>query len=76
MACTEEDGVFSIQTFNLTKGFTKKRHKGIIGFLRRERRQREQQSERSRVTVALDRVNIEIRSGELFGLLGPTARAR
>ncbi len=73
---TEDDGTYSIQTFDLTKRFTKKKHRGIFGFLRKERKQRKQQSESSRVTVALDHINIKIRSGELFGLLGPNGAGK
>jgi ABC-2 type transport system ATP-binding protein len=68
----EEGEVFSIQTFNLTKRFRKKKYRGILGFLRRERKK----SERTDVTVALDKVNIKIRSGELFGLLGPNGAGK
>jgi len=68
---SEENKVFSIRTFNLTKRFTKKKHRGIFGFLRRERKKEGKKSEHSDVTVALDHVNVKIRSGELFGLLGP-----
>ncbi|MFB0567206.1 MAG: hypothetical protein ACETVM_01305 [Candidatus Bathyarchaeia archaeon] len=76
MAYSEENEVFSIRTFNLTKRFTKKKHKGIFGFLRRERKKERQKSKHSEVTVALDHVNIKIRSGELFGLLGPNGAGK
>jgi ABC-2 type transport system ATP-binding protein len=68
----EESEVFSIQTFDLTKRFRKKRYRGILGFLRRERKK----GEHSDVTVALDKVNIGIRPGELFGLLGPNGAGK
>ncbi|MGD8505299.1 MAG: ATP-binding cassette domain-containing protein [Candidatus Bathyarchaeota archaeon] len=76
MAYNERNDVFSIQTFNLTKGFTKKKHRGIFGFLRKERKKEKQKREQSDVTVALDHVNVKIRSGELFGLLGPNGAGK
>jgi len=76
LAYNEENEVFSIQTFNLTKRFTKKKHRGIFGFLRRERKKEGKKSEHSDVTVALDHVNVKIRSGELFGLLGPNGAGK
>ncbi len=76
MAHSKENEVFSIQTFDLTKRFTKKKHKGIFSFLRRERKKENQKSEQSETTVALDHVNIKIRSGELFGLLGPNGAGK
>jgi ABC-2 type transport system ATP-binding protein len=76
LAHSEENEVFSIQTYDLTKRFAKKKHRGIFGFLRKERKKESQKSEQSDVTVALDRVNIKIRSGELFGLLGPNGAGK
>lgn len=76
MAHSKENEVFSIQTFDLTKRFTKKKHKGIFSFLRRERKKENQKSEQSKITVALDHVNIKVRSGELFGLLGPNGAGK
>lgn len=76
MAYSEENEVFSIQTFDVTKRFTKKKHRGILGFLRKERKKERRKSKHSEVTVALDHVNIKIRSGELFGLLGPNGAGK
>jgi ABC-2 type transport system ATP-binding protein len=64
--------VFSIQTINLTKRFAKKKHRGIFGFLRRN----QSNNKHNDVTVALDKVNIKIHSGELFGLLGPNGSGK
>ena len=69
-----EKKVFSIQTKNLTKKFAKKRHKGILGFLRNK--QTKNGLKNDNVTVALNRVNIKVRSGELFGLLGPNGSGK
>jgi ABC-2 type transport system ATP-binding protein len=57
---------------DLTKRFAKKRHRGVFGFLRRN----PEEVTVDDVTVALDRVNIRIRSGELFGLLGPNGSGK
>jgi len=68
----KESGVFSIQTINLTKRFAKKKHRGVFGFLRRN----QSNNKHNDVTVALDKVNIKIHSGELFGLLGPNGSGK
>jgi len=71
----EDSDVCSIQTVNLTKVFGKKRHRGIFGFLRKEKGKEKSKGEKS-VTIALDHVNVKIRSGELFGLLGPNGAGK
>jgi len=70
----ESSEAYSIQTINLTKSFKKKKHKGIFGFLKR--RNEKEKSETTDVTVALDHVNVGIRTGELFGLLGPNGAGK
>ncbi len=50
-------------------------HRGVFGFLRREK-SKNKHEEKDNVTVALDKVNIKIRSGELFGLLGPNGSGK
>ena len=75
MVSNKKSEVFSIQTIDLTKKFAKKMHRGIFGFLRREK-SKNKHEEKENVTVALDKVNIKIRSGELFGLLGPNGSGK
>ena len=74
MVYDESSDAYSIQTINLAKLFRKKKHKGIFGFLKRGNEK--EKSEISDVTVALDHVNLEIRTGELFGLLGPNGAGK
>lgn len=71
MTHNKKSDVFSIQTINLTKKFAKKKHRGFFGFLRREKSKKN-----NNITVALDKVNIEIRPRELFGLLGPNGSGK
>jgi len=68
---------YSIQTVDLTKVFAKKRHRGILGFLKKNAEKEKSKSQGSEaVTIALDHVNLKIRAGELFGLLGPNGAGK
>lgn len=70
-----ETVLYSIQTKDLTKSFKKKKHRGIFGFLK-QKPKREKADEEKPFTVALDHINVKIRSGELFGLLGPNGAGK
>lgn len=73
----QDDELCSIQTIDLTKVFAKKRHRGILSFLRKESKNAKSGSESDEeVNKALDHVNLKIRAGELFGLLGPNGAGK
>jgi ABC-2 type transport system ATP-binding protein len=67
--------LFSIQTKNLTKRFSKKKHRGLFGFLQREKTKKSE-TKNNDVTTALNKVNIKILPKELFGLLGPNGSGK
>ena len=74
---TDDQDVYSIETSGLTKVFAKKRHRGILGFLRRETEKEKSKNEKTdALTLALDHVNLKVRAGELFGLLGPNGAGK
>jgi len=73
----EDKSAYSIQTVDLTKVFAKKKHRGVLGFLRRNVEKEKSKSEGGEaVTIALDRVNLKVQAGELFGLLGPNGAGK
>lgn len=72
MGINKENEALSIQTLDLTKRFTKKRHRGIFGFRRKNKSNKKYDD----VTVAVDKLNLSIRPGELFGLIGPNGSGK
>jgi len=73
----EKQGFHSIETVNLTKVFAKKKHRGILSFLRKNTEKERSKNEKSEaLTVALDHVNLKVQTGELFGLLGPNGAGK
>jgi len=77
MVHNQDNTEYSIETINLTKVFRKKKHRGIFGFLKKEKEKKDKSSDGKKdLTVALDHVNCKIRSGELFGLLGPNGAGK
>lgn len=67
--------IYSIKTENLTKRFAKKKHRGFFGFMKKNQKNNNPK-EKNDVTVALNKVNLKIRKGELFGLLGPNGSGK
>jgi len=73
----DDHDLYSIQTVNLTKVFAKKRHRGILGFIKKNAEKEKSKSKGDEdLTIALDHVNLKIRAGELFGLLGPNGAGK
>jgi len=76
MVHNRDNEEYSIETINLTKVFRKKRHRGIFGFLKKEKKEGKSSEGKKDFTIALDHVNCKIKSGELFGLLGPNGAGK